>query len=308
MRILFITSSRLGEAVISCGILEALRTQYPKARITVACGASCAGLFSRLPRLERVITVGKGTSRDFHRLRVWSKLFGRFWDIAVDTRGSSLLYFLAAGQRIVIHARHGLPLYQQFATALRLSPPPLPVVWVNASDMTEAKRRLPAEAPLIGLGPTASSTRRIWPPERFVETYRAIAEILPGSRPVVFTGVSDAERLAGMEIQARLPGAQLLPATLPASLLAACMARMRLYIGNDTGLLQLAAAAQAPVVGLFGRDRVAEFAPAAPHAAAVVAPAGSHEGAMALLGVDAVLAAAVPLLGCNEKPSNMRVF
>ena len=307
MRILFITSSRVGEAVISCGVLEALRTQYPKAPITVACGASCTGLFARLPRLERIITVGKGTSRDFHRFRVWSKLFGRFWDIAVDTRGSSILYFLAAGQRIVIHARHGLPLYRQFAAALRLSPPPLPVVWINASDATEAKRRLPGQASLIGLGPTASSTRRIWPPERFIETYRAIAKNLPDSRPVIFTGVSDAERLAGAEIQARLPGALLLPATLPLPLLAACMARMRLYIGNDTGLLQLAAAAQAPVVGLFERDRVAEFAPAGPHATAVAAPAGSHEGAMASLTVDTVLAAALPLLDRAEKASDMRV-
>jgi ADP-heptose:LPS heptosyltransferase len=156
MRILFITSSRLGEAVFSCGILEQLRVNYPRARITVACGASCVGLFSRLPRLERVIVVGKGSSRDFHRFRLWSKLVGRFWDIAVDARGSAVTYFLLVGQRHIIRLRGHKRRDVQLADAMGFSPAPLPVTWTLQVDRDEAERRLPPGSPLIGLGPKES--------------------------------------------------------------------------------------------------------------------------------------------------------
>lgn len=296
MRILFITSSRLAEAVISCGILEQLRATYPRARVTVACGAGCAGLFSRLPRVERVINVGKGRSRDFHRFRLWTRLVRQFWDVAVDARGSEITRFLLAGQRKVIRIRKaGVPYYRQLGDAMGFSPAPLPVTWTNASDHDEAARRLPDGIAFIGLGPTAASTRKVWPPDRYIETYHAIEKILPGCRPVIFSGASDAERLAATAIQSSL-GAILMPASLPLPLLAACMSRLRLFIGNDTGLLHLAAASGTPTLGLFGRSRADEFAPAGLHSAAVAAPGPPGEAPMDRLTVEKVLAAVMPLL------------
>jgi ADP-heptose:LPS heptosyltransferase len=296
MRILFITSSRLAEAVISCGILEKLRTTYPKAEITVACGASCVGLFSRIPRLERVIVVGKGHSKDFHRFRLWTKLASRFWDIAIDTRGSEITRFLLTGQRKIVRIRKSGRRYEQIAEAAGFSPAPLPVTWTVAADEEEAARRLPADTPMIGLGPTASWERKAWPAQNFIETYHAIEKIVPGCKPVIFSGSSDAERLAAAAIQTSLPGAIMMPGTLSLPLLAACMARLRLFIGNDTGLLHLAAASGAPTLGLFGRTRADEFAPAGPHAAAVVAPGPPGDAPMEALTVDMVLAAIMPLL------------
>ncbi|MCZ6745098.1 MAG: glycosyltransferase family 9 protein, partial [Alphaproteobacteria bacterium] len=45
MNILFITSTRIGDAVLSTGILDHLICQFPDARITVACGPEAAPLF-----------------------------------------------------------------------------------------------------------------------------------------------------------------------------------------------------------------------------------------------------------------------
>jgi len=297
MRILFVTSSRLAEAVLSCGVLEQLRTTYPKARITVACGASCAGLFSRLPRLERVIVVGKGRGRDFNRFRLWRKLAGSFWDLTVDIRGSNVTRFLLAGQRTIMRDRGPGLRYQQFGAAMGFSPAPLPVTWTVAADHDEAERRLPAGTPWIGFGATASSARKIWPAASFVETYLAIEKILPGCRPVIFAGASDAERVAAYALQASLPGAILMPDTLTLSVFAAAMSRLRLFIGNDNGLLHLAAASGAPTLGLFGESRAEQYAPAGLHTAAAIAPGPPGKAPMGGLTVDVVLAAAKPLLG-----------
>jgi len=52
----------------------------------------------------------------------------------------------------------------------------------------------------------------------------------------------------------------------------ACFARVRLYIGNDSGLMHLAAAAGAPTIGLFGPTADAIYAPWGPKAVTVRVP------------------------------------
>ena len=59
MRILFITANRVGDAVLTTGLLDHLIRQYPGCRITVACGPVAEGVFTRLPGLEQIIVVTK---------------------------------------------------------------------------------------------------------------------------------------------------------------------------------------------------------------------------------------------------------
>src|SRR6185312_14322010 len=57
MRILFVTATRIGDAVLSTGVLSHLLDRYPGARITIAAGRDAAPLFDDLPGLERIITI-----------------------------------------------------------------------------------------------------------------------------------------------------------------------------------------------------------------------------------------------------------
>jgi ADP-heptose:LPS heptosyltransferase len=89
----------------------------------------------------------------------------------------------------------------------------------------------------------------------------------------------------------------------------ACLARADLYVGNDSGLMHLAAAAGAPTLGLFGPSREELYAPWGERAAAVRAelsfeqiighPDYDHRRSdswMGRLAVDKVEAAAEELL------------
>ena len=60
MRILFITSSRIGDAVLTTGLLKHLIDKYPTAKFTIACGPAAQRLFDNVPRLDRVISMRKG--------------------------------------------------------------------------------------------------------------------------------------------------------------------------------------------------------------------------------------------------------
>ena len=59
MRLLFITATRIGDAVLSSGALAHLLESYPGLQVTLAAGPPAAPLFAAVPGVVRVITVTK---------------------------------------------------------------------------------------------------------------------------------------------------------------------------------------------------------------------------------------------------------
>ena len=98
MRILFITSNRIGDAVLSTCLLRHLTDQNPDARITVACGPVPAPLFGAVRGLERVWLLRKSRMANIklstHWFKLWGKAVGTRWDMVIDLRRSWLFYFL----------------------------------------------------------------------------------------------------------------------------------------------------------------------------------------------------------------------
>jgi ADP-heptose:LPS heptosyltransferase len=294
MRILFITGTRLGDAVLSTGLLDHLIKTYPQARFTVACGPVAAGIFARMPLLERIIIVKKRRF-DLHWLVLWGSVVGRNWHVVVDLRGSALGFFLRTKTRAIMRGgrRPGHRL-THLAGVLNLQPPPLPVVWTAPQDRDTASALLPTGRAFIGLGPTANWAGKIWPPEHFVALFQALANAAPGAQAVVF-GAPGEEDVAAPVLTA-LPGAIDAVGRLSLPEAAACLQRCALFIGNDSGLMHLAAAAGTPTLGLFGPSQVDEYAPSGPATAVAVAEGPPGRARMADLPVAAVLRVALSLL------------
>ncbi len=262
VRILFITATRVGDAVLSTGLLDHLLRQYPGARITIACGAVAAGIFQRMPGLERLIIIEKRRF-DFHWAQLWASCVGTRWDLAVDLRGSALTLLLPVRRRAIMRGgRRPGPRLAHLAGALGLSPPPLPVAWTSPADRARALALLPLGPPIIGLGPTANWAGKIWPPDRFVALFHGLAASIPGARVAIFGGPGAQEAAAAAPVLAALPGAIDLTGKLSLAEAAACLARCAVFIGNDSGLMHLAASAGAPTLGLFGPTPASEYAPA----------------------------------------------
>jgi heptosyltransferase III len=296
-RILFITATRIGDAVISTGILNHLLERHPTARFTVACGPVAAGVFSAMPRLERLILMPK-QKWDGHWFRLWGQVARARWDLVVDLRGSGTAFFLNARRRQVLKGgrRPGRRL-AQLADSMGIAPPPLPVAWTSPEDRARANALLPPGAPLIGLGPTANWAGKVWPSDCFVALFEALRDRhLPSARAVIFAGPGPAEAAMAQPVVSALPEAIDLAGRLSLSEAAACLAKMTLFIGNDSGLMHLAAAAGAPTLGLFGPSPADEYAPSGRRAAFVVAPGPPGAAPMAGLTVDVAAEAALALL------------
>lgn len=293
MRILFVSSTRIGDAVITTGILDHLIRQHPQARVTVVCGPAAAGVYSRLPGLERIVLLEKMTY-DRHWLLLWRRVVGTRWDLVVDLRGSGLSYLLRAKRRVISRRLPGRK-FQQLGALLGLDPAPLPVVFTAAEDEAKAAALLPAGRPVIALGPTANWAPKVWAPERFAALYHQLAAgPLPAAAAVVLGGPGEAERKLAEPLLALLPDAIDLCGKLSLPETAAVIRRSRIFIGNDSGLMHLAAATGIPTVGLCGTtiDRAEEMVPAGLHADWALASSQSMEA----LPVATALAVAERLL------------
>jgi ADP-heptose:LPS heptosyltransferase len=291
MRILFITSSRIGDAVLSTGLIDHLLKTHPDARFTIACGPVAEGVFARMPNRDRTIVLNK-RGRGQHWLELWRATVGVSWDLVVDIRGSLISYLVPTKRRAVMRKSSGHKTVQ-LARLLKLDHAPMPVAWTAQEDRDLAAQLLPDGAPLIGLGPTANWSGKVWPPERFVEfAHRLTAEALPGARVVLFAGPGAQEAGQIAPVQAAMPEAIDLTGKLDLPQVAACLARCVIFIGNDSGLMHIAAATGIPTIGLFGPSPVAEYAPIGKRAAPVI----STSDKMADISVDAALVAASTLM------------
>lgn len=300
MRILFISSTRIGDAVLSTGLLDHLMRAHPQARFTIVCGRVAEGVFRRMPRLERLISVEK-RRYSLHWLEIWGALAFTRWDLVVDLRASAIAWLLWTRARKIIQGgrRPGHRLVH-LAALLGVSPPPLPVIWAAPEDISRAATLLPEGRNWLVLGPTANWHRKVWPAGRFVEValrLTAADGALPGAGIAILGGPGDQERSMATPVLTALPQALDLVGKLDLPEVAAVLARAAMFIGNDSGLMHLAAAAGAPTLGLFGPTPSDEYGPAGPKAQAVLADGPPGQGVMEDLPVARVLEAAEALIG-----------
>ncbi len=264
MRLLFITSTRIGDAVLSTGLLSHLIDRNPGARVTIACGVAAAPLFEAVPGLERIIVL---TKRRFglHWWTLWCAAFGRVWDLIVDLRGSALAYCVPHRARVVFRG-NARPVHRvvQIGAAAGLSPAPAPRLWSASRHEAEAARLVPAGLPILALGPTANWRGKEWPIENFIALIvRLTGERGPlaGARIAVL-GAS-AERVGARALLEAIEEARRLDLIGRIDLLTsyAVLKRCAFFVGNDSGLMHIAAAAGVPTLGLFGPSREAHYAP-----------------------------------------------
>jgi len=275
MKILFITATRIGDAVLSTGALDHFIRTYPDAEITVACGPLVAGLFAPAPRVVRVIALKKESWG-----RHWWKLLGETmtqeWDIIVDLRNSAVSRILRSKKKFIWRGseKNGHKV-EQIAAVIGAVPPPAPLLWPDHISQTEADRLIPGGAPFIAIGPTANWPGKAWPAEKFVALVNAMTasdSILEGARVAVFA--APGEEAAALPVFNALPAHQRIDMIAKASPLtaAAAIKRAEIYIGNDSGLTHIAAAVGTPTLALFGYGWPELYRPWGPRAAYIRTP------------------------------------
>jgi len=286
-RILIVRLSALGDVVMSSGLIPALRSLWPEARLSWLVEPPAAPLLAHNPRLDELIILPrarwKQLWREGHKLQALREmaqfrreLRARDFDLALDPQGllkSGLWAWLSAAKRRVnlrprecsqwlMHesvscAEPDAPAeigyeYRELARYLGAKPKAFKLdLAVGASPRTQAQRAL-AEAGVSGpyavLAPFTTRPQKHWIESRWAEL--AAGLIAQGLTPVMLGGPADAEaaaRIASGHGQIRNLVGQL---KLDESV--AAIADAALLIGVDTGLTHMGIALQVPTLTLFG--------------------------------------------------------
>jgi ADP-heptose:LPS heptosyltransferase len=264
--ILFISSSRIGDAVLASGLIKRLHDEIPNARFTIVAGPLSAPLFADLPNLAQIIVMEK-TKGKGHWFKLWSQVRGRNWGLIVDRRGSSIARFLRAKRRAIHRSQPGEPVHKVIEAARLLkvaADPPSPYLFTSAATEAKADALLGQGGPILAVAPAANWIGKTWPVERFA--LLAVQLMQKGGpfekgRLLILGGPDDWR--ASEPLRRSLPRERWIDLTGQADLLTvyACLKRARLFVGNDSGLMHLAAAAGAPTLGLFGPSDDRLYAP-----------------------------------------------
>lgn len=273
-RILFITSTRIGDAVLSTGLLDHVLKLAPRAQVTVACGPAAAPLFQDCPQIARIHIMDK--TKGQHWFGLWRASVLTPWDMVIDLRSSAIAYLLWSGYRYVLRkplsggeARHRVV---EIGEVMGLKPPPAPRLWISENARAKAKVLLAGAGPFLALGPTANFPGKQWPAERFADLAVRLTGAhgpMKGAHVAVLSGPG--EEASARAVISRLPSERVidLAGRLSLNEAGAILEKASLYVGNDSGLMHIAAAAGAPTLGLFGPSPEQLYRPWGPKAAFV---------------------------------------
>ena len=296
--ILVIDFGQLGDVVLSLPALRAVRKRFPAARITVAVGLPGASVVDLSGYADATLVVDRVALRDgpkalsILRIARFVKEVRRAgFDFVIDLHSLSetnLLGYLSGASKRLYARRPGRSL--DFLANFHPRPPvedyrptkhaidryldvliPLgikerhrvPRLTPREEDNRAIEQMLKKEkahtgAPLVGLFPGAGHPGRRWPLARFVE----LAERLVRNddvRIALFAGPE--ERPMVKEMRGAFPRSTLIFDRLAIPQLASALARLAVFVSNDTGPMHIATAVGTSVVALLDRPTPNSFIP-----------------------------------------------
>ena len=287
-QVLVVRLRSIGDAVLTTPSLIALRRYLPQARIDILLEERIAPVLEGFGEVDRVITID-GHSL-LSRLRVARQLRATGYDVVYNLHGGTTATLLtrATGARHRVGFAHyqyrrlhnhrapssvelwgTLKLHsveQQLAligwTGVPVTDRPptrLAVTTDAAAGVTEKLREIGVDGarPFAVIHPSASYLTKQWAVDKFAR----VAENLAGRglASVAIAAPYEEPIIAALikESQARVAGL----ATLSLPEITALTARSRLFVGNDSGIAHIAAAAGAPSVVIFGSSNVTHWRP-----------------------------------------------
>ena len=296
--ILILDFGQLGDVVLSLPALRAVRERFPSARITVAVGKSAGEIAKLSGYVNNVLTVDRVGLRDgpklvsiFKILQIVKGVRRSQFDFVIDLHSfyeTNLLGFLSGAPRRLYarrptrsldylanfeprppieeeqSSRHQVDRYLDVLIPLGIREavraPHLKTRPEDDVGVEKMLRKAKADTglPLIGIFPGAGHPSRRWPLERFAE----LADYLvrnDGIRVLVFAGPEEVG-ISG-EIRRLFPPSSLLLSGLRVPQLASALARLAVFVSNDTGPMHIAAAVGTSVVVLLNRTTPNAFVP-----------------------------------------------
>ncbi|MDP8567972.1 glycosyltransferase family 9 protein [Methylophilus aquaticus] len=262
-RILVITLSNIGDAIMSTPVLAALHAHYPEACIDLVCDVRSSALYKSCPYIGHLFERDK-THGWMGYLKLIVLLRQTRYDLIVDLRTDFLVHLLRAKQKFkkksnvsTLHM-HSVSKHMAAIRTLVGNRAANLELWANAQDQHIVDTQFPCAGRLLAVGLGANFSGKIWPLARYVAVANALSGQVDGV--VLLGGSADRALAQQFSAQVRLPVYNACGnLSLPQSY--ALLKRCHFYLGNDSGLGHMAAAAGLPTLTLFGPGSPVRYLP-----------------------------------------------
>ena len=260
--VLFITCSRIGDAVLTTSVLNYINQHMPKAFVTIVVDPLPAPLFKNYPLLNQLIILPK-QKHSQHWLTLWKQVKTRRWDWVIDLRGSVISYALKANRRSIWRQKNndGSHKVEQITSLVKV-PITAPCLWFSQKQADVAKDLLKPDSSYLAIAPAANWIGKQWPIERFTELAERFCVNDPAAKIVLIAAPHEHKIVQPLvESFTADKVINLLNYSYDLGQTAACLKQCQLFIGNDSGLMHMSAAVGTPTIGLFGPSREENYSP-----------------------------------------------
>jgi len=269
-RILFISLSNIGDAVLTTPVLEALHEIYPSALIDIVSDSRSCVIYESCPYRGKVYLKNKsGLFRG--TISLLRELRKNYYDLIVDLRTDGLVFLLRGKNKLtkrdtVLCGAHAVEQHMAVIDKINKNKlMPHTNIWLDISHKEFAKKQLQKldGENIIAVSPGCHVPMKAWSPKNYAAACNAVIKNIDAV--IVIGGSGDKEYADRMVTHLNVPYQNLTGKTglLEA---AAILQLTKLFIGNDSGLGHIASSLSVPSVTLFGGGNPQRYRPWGPQA------------------------------------------
>ena len=257
-RVLIISSNRLGDAILSSGLNNYFKEKYKDSQITFVCGEIPYDLFRYCKNIDTIVPFKK-RRYSFHWLILFIKIFFKSWEEVIDLRGSIISFFLFTKKRKIFrkNKQRSIHKVEEITTNItgKLVEPKINILKINFKNKFRGKK-------VVCICPTANWAPKIWPEENFHELIKKIS-IKSKFKNHIFVLIGPKSEEYKIKGLLSLKDKKIFNMFGKFSLVEIFLflRECKLFIGNDSGLMHLAALAKVRTVGLFGPSSIEKYHP-----------------------------------------------
>jgi len=260
-KILFITLSCVGDAVMTTPVLRALHEACPNAKIDIVADKRSGSIFRHCPYRGEIFHKNKtGFLRGAPALIM--QLAANRYDMIVDLRTDGMAYLLSGRKRYTkwggrSYGAHAIESLMGVISEIHGDKPfPATHIWLTEDNENFASRAISAlpGRNILAIGPGCGGKNpvKFWPTENYARLANNMSDMLDG---VLFLGGSDDWQLASDIIGSlRLPCLDMCSKT-DLLQVAALLKRVKLFVGSDSGLGHVAGAVGTATLSFFSVDK-----------------------------------------------------
>ena len=267
-KILIISSNRLGDSILSSGIIDFFKKKNNDSEITFVCGTVPYELFKYCENIDKIIALKK-RKYSLHWFFLWTKVLFNFWDSIIDLRGTGLS-FLLLSKNYFFNLRKKKNVVHKVKVASSLVREkiiePKIMIEYRKDDYTKYFNQIKGLAKkkdIICIAPSANWVGKEWPRNRYRNLILKLSSsnLFRNSKFILLGSVNEAKNAEEIKNFFLKNEVINLSGKIKLNEVYLIMKESKLFIGNDSGLMHLAAASGIPTVGLFGPSDIKQYHP-----------------------------------------------